>query len=134
MGFQLSFDHLVEYDSGQPGISIEVQLSVGSYTTRIPAKVDTGSDSCVFSRQCGIDLGLEVEAGEPQRFRTATGSFKAYGHTVTLETAGFEFDSTVYFAAEEAFERNVLGRFGWLDRVIVGIDDYDGNLYLSQHP
>ena len=39
----------------------------------------------------------------------------------------------VFFAEDENFRRNVLGRNGWLDRVVIGINDYDGKLYLSRY-
>jgi voltage-gated potassium channel Kch len=71
----------------------------------------------MFERGYAETLGLSVESGMPLRFSTAMGSFDAYGHTVTLETLGYSFDVTVYFAAEESFTRNVLGRRGWLDQV-----------------
>lgn len=35
--------------------------------------------------------------------------------TLMLETLGYSFDVTVYFAAHESFTRKVLGRRGWLD-------------------
>lgn len=133
MAYDITFDTLINYDAGVPGISIDVELRVGDSSIRVLAKVDTGSDRCIFSRECGETLGLEIESGELQSFTTATGSFIAYGHPVTLITAEFSFDSTVYFAYDEGFGRNVLGRFGWLDRVIVGINDYDGKLYLSRY-
>jgi len=41
------------------------------------------------------------------------------------------FDATIYFAANEAFKRNVLGRRGFLDRVLLGLNDYEGKMYLS---
>jgi voltage-gated potassium channel Kch len=69
----------------------------------------------------------------PLRFSTAMNSFDAYGHTVTLETLGYSFDVTVYFAAEESFTRNVLGRRGWLDQVRLGLVEYESKLYLSRY-
>lgn len=133
MAFDLSFEKIIQYDPGRPGISVDVELKLGGLVVPVPAKVDTGSDSCIFSREIGERLGVQIESGEPQRFATATGVFLTYGHPVTLVTAGLEFDSTVYFAGDESFERNVLGRFGWLDRTIVGISDYDGKLYLKPY-
>jgi len=38
-----------------------------------------------------------------------------------------------FFPADEEIRRNVLGRFGWLDRVVLGLVDYDGKLYLSRY-
>lgn len=45
----------------------------------------------------------------------------------------FKFDSYIFFASDESFRRNVLGRHGWLDRLIIGINDYEGKLYLSRY-
>jgi hypothetical protein len=39
----------------------------------------------------------------------------------------------VYFAEDENFSRNVLGRHGWLELVTIGLIDYDGKLYLSRY-
>lgn len=66
-------------------------------------------------------------------FQTAVGSFDAYGHTLTLETLGYSFDVMVYFASDESFTRNVLGRRGWLDQVRLGVVEYEGQLYPSRY-
>jgi len=50
-----------------------------------------------------------------------------------LVVSDFKFDSYVFFAADEGFRKNVLGRHGWLNRLIIGINDYDGKLYLSRY-
>ena len=67
------------------------------------------------------------------RISTATGYFYAYGHNITLKVLGIETISTVYFAKEESFTRNVLGRQGWLDRIKLGLIDYEGKLFLSKY-
>lgn len=78
-------------------------------------------------------LGLTVESGELVRFATAIGSFEAYGHSVTLETLGYSLDVTVYFAADDTFKRNVLGRRGWLDHQRLALIDYKSELYLGRY-
>lgn len=133
MSYELSFDSLVDYDTGVPGISIAVQLRNGSFLADVIAKVDSGADRCIFSRECGELLGVEIESGEFQSFRTGAGPFVTYGHPVLLITEGITFDTTIYFARDNEFDRNLLGRFGWLDRVVIGINDYDGKLYLSRY-
>ena len=52
---------------------------------------------------------------------------------LTLETLGYSFDVTVYFAVNESFTRNVLGRRGWLDQLRLGIVEYESKLYLSRY-
>jgi len=74
-----------------------------------------------------------VESGIRQEFRTAAENFLVYGHVVTLSTLGIEVDSTVYFYADEAIRKNVLGRRGWLDRVRLAVVDYEQVLYLAPY-
>jgi hypothetical protein len=129
----LNYENLILYDTGKIGITLDVEIGLGDLTANFEAKVDTGAEACIFQRTFGERIGLEIESGEPQNFSTATSSFKTYGHSVTLITKGFQFDSYVYFAADESFGKNVLGRYGWLNRLIIGINDYDGKLYLSRY-
>lgn len=131
--FVLKFEKLAFYDAGQVGISIDVRLELGGRSSEFTAKLDTGATACVFNRAYGEEIGIEIETGEAQRFSTMTGSFSAYGHYVTLIAADFEFYPQVFFAENENFDRNVLGRNGWLDRVVIGINDYEGKLYLSRY-
>ena len=133
MKFDISFETIVSYDPANPGISLDVVLRVDRTGHVIPAKLDTGSTHCIFARSYGEELGLEIETGEPLTISTVRGRFLTYGHPLTLLAAGFELDSIVYFAADEDIKVSVLGRQGWLDRVIVGISDYDGKLYLSRY-
>jgi len=127
----MTFDSTHSY--GTEAITIPVTLRLGNTAARTDAYLDTGATFCVFKRSLAEPLGLEVGAGEPIRLSTVTGSFEAYGHSLTLETFGYSFDVTVYFAAHEAFSRNVLGRRGWLDQVRLGVVEYEGKLYLSRY-
>ena len=127
----LSFIKVYEYDTKESGITVYVKLSHGSKEEEFRAKVDTGASHCIFGRAHGEVFGLNIESGTPQTFGAATGSFLAYGHEVTLSVLGIEAITTVYFAADENFTRNVLGRQGWLDKVRLGLVDYEGKLFLS---
>lgn len=129
----LEFDTLHTYGADKESIEVSVTLRSGDRIVIVPAHLDTGATFCVFERGYAETLGLSVESGTPLRFSTAMGSFDAYGHTVTLETLGYSFDVTVYFAAHESFTRNVLGRRGWLDQVRLGLIEYESKLYLSRY-
>jgi hypothetical protein len=130
---RLKFENLISYDPGKAGITLDVEIQLGNLAANFEAKIDTGAEACIFQRIYGEQIGIEIESGEPQNFSAATSSFKTYGHSVTLITAAYQFDSYVFFAADESFQKNVLGRYGWLNRLIVGINDYDGKLYLSRY-
>jgi hypothetical protein len=133
MEHQLSFERLIRYDAGQPGITVETTLKLLEKRVNLTAKVDTGATYCVFERKLGLSLVINIEDGPEQPISTATGRLLTFGHEVTLAVGGFEFDSIAYFAADTALKRNVLGRHGWLDRIVLGLVDYEGKLLLSRY-
>lgn len=133
VGHELTFNTEYAYPTGDIGILVPVRLSIGDDFIDFDARVDTGASFCIFNRGYGEALGIDVESGTPVQIGTATGSFDAFGHAVTLTTLGHSFDVMVYFARETAFSRNVLGRRGWLDQVRLGVIDYDSKLYLSKY-
>lgn len=129
----LEFDKLLFYNAGESGITVQTTLRFSDKNVSFPAKLDTGSSFCIFERKFGEELGLEIEKGLFQRVGTATGTFVVYGFRVILQIEDFQFDSLVYFAENESFRRNVLGRRGWLELVKIGLIDYEGKLYLSRY-
>lgn len=131
--YSLRFGILHEYDTSEYGIAVPVILRLCDRHVSLSAHVDTGSSLCIFNRGYAEMLGLEVENGHEQMIGTAGGSFRAFGHDVTLVTFGLEFDSTVYFAEHENFSRNVLGRLGWIQKVHLALDDYACRLYIRGH-
>jgi hypothetical protein len=134
MSYQLSFATLVQYDPGQPSITVAVTLSLSQdHHINCEAKVDTGASLCIFARDLGEQLGLEVESGMRQLVGTVTGTFVVYLHEVNLSVAGLECSAFVGFAEDEGFRRNVLGRRGFLEQITLGLVDYEGQLYLSYY-
>jgi hypothetical protein len=133
MPTQLEFAASHRYDSAKDGIEVPIALVSGNLSVEFVAKVDTGAAHCVFDRRYAEILGLNVESGRLQRFQTVTGVFTAYEHEVTLQMLGIEFPVLVYFAHDEGFRRNLLGRIGWLDRLRIAIIDYERTLHLSTY-
>lgn len=133
MKHSLSFEKLVEYDIGKSGISLDVNMKLVGKSVTVSTKIDTGATNCIFSRAAGESLGLEIENGELVRISTATDFFTTYRHDVVLEVLDYEFDVRVCFAESEHFSRNVLGRHGFLDRIVLGLVDYEGKLFLNRY-
>jgi len=129
----IAFSNQYEYDTVKTGITVPVVLRFNGDTVDFEAKIDTGAENCIFERIHGERLGLAVESGKEQKFSTPSGIFIAFGHELTLSVLDIETVSIVYFAKEEFFTRNVLGRLGWLDRVKLGLIDYEGKLFLSEY-
>lgn len=129
----LEFDKTHFYNVYDVGISVSVQLFYAGKDVEFVSKIDTGSTFCIFQRLHGELLGLEIENGIPIDIGTATGSFRAFGHELTVIVLGIETVSTVYFAESDAFDRNVLGRIGWLDRVKLGLIEQENKLFLSEY-
>ncbi len=133
MAEEISFDETYFYNTLKIGITVPTILQLNERLVEIEAKVDTGAENCIFERRHGETLGLEIESGAEKLFSTATAPFTTYGHEVTMLVLGIETYATVYFAKEESFTRNVLGRQGFLDHVKLGLIDYEGKLLLSAY-
>ena len=133
MAEEVSFDETYFYNTLKIGITVPVILQLNDRLVEIEAKIDTGAENSIFERRHGETLGLEIESGAEKIFSTVTAAFVTYEHEITLNILGNEIFSTVYFAKEESFTRNVLGRQGWLDRVKLGLIDYEGKLLLSSY-
>ncbi len=133
MPHELTFSALHVYGTSDEGIPVPVTLTIGGESISFTARVDTGSTFCVFKRGYAEMLGIDTEAGLLTRIGTVTGGFDAFGYMLTLSTLGYSFDVMVYFAKDESFARNVLGRRGWLDLVRLGIVEHEGKLYVDKY-
>jgi hypothetical protein len=133
MAESLSFRHVFLYELQKFGITVPVRLDSSARFVEFKAKVDTGASYCIFARIYGETLGLNIEQGILEEISTVMGNFQVYGHSVTLTVMGISFETTVYFAANPQFVRNVLGRQGWMDRLRIGLVEYEGKLYLSEY-
>lgn len=133
MSIQLSFTEQLEYDDNPAGITIFVSLGYGEKNLRIEAKVDPGTEVCLFTHDVARRFGIQIETGIPITLHTLTGPLEAFGHEVTLQTCDMVFQSVVYFAKYPNLPRNILGRQGWLRKLKLAVIDYDNLLYLSAY-
>jgi hypothetical protein len=128
---QLRFRSKHSYSHSTIGIEVPIELICGGEKVEFAAKIDTGSQFCIFQRQFAEELGLVLEAGDLRSVSTVTGSFRCYGHSVVLRCLDHEFEAHVYFAESETFPRNVVGREGWLRQFRIAILDEQGMLLAS---
>ena len=133
MPVSLAFDAAHHYADALDGIEVPITLCIGRQSVDLLAKLDTGAAHCIFERKYAEMLGVDADSGRLQRFRTVAGSFAAYQHELTIQTLGIEFSAVVFFAQDSTFNRNFLGRSGWLDRLRVAIVDYDRLLFVSPY-
>lgn len=131
--YDLSFDTIYEYDTLKPGITLPVSLISGEFEIKVDAKLDTGASHSIFARIHGENLGFEIESGEPLNVSTVRETFRVFGHELTVRFLDLEFYTKVYFAEDEFMRKSVLGRQGFLDRVKLGLIDYEGKLLLSAY-
>ena len=66
--YQLSFRSRILYEQQESGIPLRVVLRAGDEDFECLACIDTGATACLFQREVGESLGLDIEAGLPQRF------------------------------------------------------------------
>jgi hypothetical protein len=131
MSINLTFTEAIHYPDDASGITISTLLSHAGNRVRVQAKVDIGAEVCLFRNEIGRDLGLIVEQGTPKVLYTLTGTLEAFGHSVVLQTGDLVFESLVYFAKYPNLPRNLLGREGWLRKLLLAVSDYENLLYLG---
>lgn len=132
MTYTLSFRTKHDYDTTKIGITIPVELTVGTNVVQVDAKLDTGANFCIFERAYGAMLGLDVESGTKTLVSTANSTFHVFGHWLTMTALGMQFDVMVYFAAHEDIRRSVLGRRGFIDQLRLCLIEHDGEFYISK--
>ena len=129
----LTFTEAIYYQDSTVGITIPVMLGYQGSAIQEQAKVDPGSEVCLFRYEVGFRLGIPVEQGSPIALKTLAGSLEAFGHEITLQTGELVFQSTVYFARYPGLPHNILGRRGWLRNLKLAVIDYDNLLYLNAY-
>jgi hypothetical protein len=78
----IGFQALHKYASAVPGVTVPIELSYGGNSVRLTAKIDTGTEFCLFQRGYGESLGIDVEAGERKELRTVNSTLVVFGHEV----------------------------------------------------
>lgn len=133
MSWQIDFTERYRYHAVQGGIEIPTTVSAGDRIVTFMANVDSGARYCLFKREHGEQLALNLEEGIPITLDSLGGSLEAFGHEVTIQTLDLTFRSLVYFAKYAGLRRNILGRVGWLRNIKLGIVDYDEMIYLATY-
>ncbi|MCI0392084.1 MAG: hypothetical protein MOB07_25405 [Acidobacteria bacterium] len=133
MTHQIVYRHRMEYDTKVAGVVLPVMILAGDRAEAINAAVDTGSTLCVFQYEIAERLGIRVEDGIEDYVSAMGTIIKVYGHEVTLVVEELSMDLIVYFPAYQQIPRNLLGRQGFLQRMLFGLDDYEGVVYFGYH-
>ena len=129
---QLSFNTTYKYDPAKTGITIPLELLAYGRSIGVEAKLDTGSQFCIFEPAYAASLEIDVRTGREIRMLTASGMFPAFGHWVELQFLHYRFEVEVFFASER-IGRNFVGQTGWLDRLRIGIVHHDNLLYVARY-
>ena len=133
MTHKIVYRHRMEYDTKVAGVVLPVTLLANDRVAAVNAAVDTGSTLCVFQHEIAERLGIMVEGGVEDYVSAMGTIIKVYGHEVTLVLEDLSMDLMVYFPAYQHIPRNLLGRQGFLQRMLFGLDDYEGVVYFGYH-
>jgi predicted aspartyl protease len=128
----LEFEAELHYEDTPAGIMVPIRLTHGNRSVELRARLDTGAADCIFDDSYADILGL-TDSAIQREYRTVTGSFKAQGHEVTIETLGLEWTAMVFFHAMGNPAHAFIGRRGWLDHLRLGIAHYEQRLFLAQY-
>ena len=128
----LEFDAELRYEETPAGILVPIRLSHGDRSVELKARLDTGAADCIFDDSYADILAL-TDSGIEREYRTVTGSFKARGHEVVIETLGLEWTAMVFFHAMGNPAHAFVGRRGWLDRLHFGVIHFEQRLMIGHY-
>lgn len=130
----LNFSDQINYPEDEQGINLDILLSIDNRNfVSVIVKPDTGSTFCIFQRKYAEALEIEVETGSKESIRSAKGNFTVFGHWVNLKFLTMEWSAMLYFAQDEDFPVNVVGRAGFLSFLKIGLVDYEHTLYFNSY-
>ena len=133
MAYEITYRYRMKYDTKVAGAVLPVVIAANGREQTDNAAIDNGSALCVFQRDIAERLGINVERGIEDHVNALGTTIRVYGHEVTLVLGELSLDLFVYFPAYQHIPRNLLGRQGFLQRFLVGLDDYEGFVYLGYH-
>ncbi len=131
MATQLVFPISRRFHTTELGLEIPCILERNAVQVKVSAKVDPGSEYCLFSREAADELGIDVLDGPPVRLSTLAGGLTANSHWLTLHTLGVRFESLVLFHPAYGTGRNILGRRGWLNNLHMALTMDDEMIHLK---
>jgi hypothetical protein len=109
MAFQLHFGQRYRYDSLESGITVEAALRYGEAAIKCAAKIDTGAQVCLFEREIGEYLGLEIEGDVKIELRTLMGTLPAYVTKSSWRPWGSPFKPLRIFLSHTRFTETFSG-------------------------
>ena len=134
MNWEFSFSTRIHLAEDDAGLFIPLTISAAGRDVEMPGYLDTGSKYCVVPRWVGEHLGLNVEVGQATSLRTGAGLMPTYLHYVTLSIGDLTFeDVPICVAKYRDFDRCLVGRAGWLQKVRLNLIPYDEHLFLNLH-
>ena len=108
--YQPELTRFYDYSGEDESVVIPIVLRAGANQVPVAACLDTGASFCLFGAEVAEALGLVLTSGIRKRFWIANSAFETYGHAVEPHALGVATHSLIYFFADPAIDKNVLGR------------------------
>jgi hypothetical protein len=134
MSWEFSFSTRLHLAEDESGLFVPVTFSSAGEEVELKGYFDTGSKFCVIPRWAGESLGLDIETGQAISLRTGGGPMPVYLHYVSLTIGDLFFeDVPICVAKYRDFDRCMVGRAGWFQKVRLNLVPYDEHLFLNLH-
>jgi hypothetical protein len=135
LSFEAAFDY-APWAWASRGVFVPITLGEGANSSQIiDVRVDSASTYSVFGRQWADLLDLDWDAGDVLTISTASGTFRARLHEVTVSLLDWQWSVWAAFAewdtAPPSPRRDVLGLTGFFDHFVVAIDDLAQIIFLE---
>ncbi|MDP4010416.1 MAG: hypothetical protein Q8P37_00950 [Candidatus Spechtbacteria bacterium] len=99
---------------------IPVELRYRKENVKYEVLVDSGADLCIFHKEIGELLGMEIEKGKKEYVIGINGGREIfYVHSLTLNVGGWDYKIEAGFKDMSKSGYGVVGQTGFFDKFVV---------------
>jgi len=137
---QMRYRYYLLRSKKDPGTSmlvpvIPVSLAYQTKKRTVSALIDSGADLCLFHSSIGRSLGIDVESGRLEMFRSlGPDEIPTYAHKVSLGLRG-ESDIEIevaFIASDFLADGGLLGQQGFFDNFQVRFRRWENAIYIDR--
>lgn len=117
---------------------IPIKVKNGNHVIGYEVLIDSGADLCIFDRQVGEILGLDIERGERGVvYGINDGAGREgedyYMHSVTINIGGWDYSIKAAFKTLSAVSYGVVGQKGFFDLFVVKFNFMKAEIELKEN-
>lgn len=118
----------VSQNAVRPIVDVGLSYNRGA-KQNIYALIDSGADYCLFGKQIGELLGIQVRKGKYMPMTGISGKKQhGYLHKITVTIGGWDIEINAVFLSDDDLPMSLLGQVGFFEKTKISFDYEKGEI------